>query len=211
MRSSWQNCIARKSGAISWRQLSVLRGPLPPPPLPSRSTHPHHSLAVTQHPCIHLSDTRRRPNQSIILLTTASSPVCKASEAILSLRSRHGRDLTDLQGPSGGRASDALDSLGKPAGWPTAPTTWRPALGTLPIDPAHFSLALLLCPLVLAAPDSQSSGLVTVPAAVEQSKAGKDGEGLLQDPGHRNWHLGEIAHGKGQGRTGGQSIGHDTA
>lgn len=48
----------------------------------------------------------------------------------------------DLQGPSDSRASDALDSLGKPADWRTAPTTWRPALGILPIDPAHLSLAL---------------------------------------------------------------------
>lgn len=42
------------------------------PPLPCFSFHLHHSLTVTQHPCIHLSDTRRRPNQSIILPTPPS-------------------------------------------------------------------------------------------------------------------------------------------
>lgn len=91
-----------------------------------------------------LSDTRR-PRQSIILSTTVHQVeyavyLRLTVPAIFS----HSPDLPDLQGPPGGGASDALDSLGKPAGWPTAPTTWRPALGTLPIDPAHFSLALLL-------------------------------------------------------------------
>lgn len=98
----------------------------------------------------------RRPQLSIILPTTGSSRVCKVLEADHSHDLSDGLDLTDLQGPSGGRASDALDSLGKPAGWPTAPTAWRPALGTLPIDPAHFSLALLLfrsfSPRVTASP-----------------------------------------------------------
>jgi hypothetical protein len=107
-----------------------------------------------------------------------------------------GLDLPDLQGPPGGGASDALDSLGKPAGSPTAPTTWRPALGTLPIDPAHFLLALLLLRSfsrrVAASPPAWS----TVPGAVEQWKTGEDGERFLQDLGHLTWHLGEISHGK---------------
>lgn len=58
---------------------------------------------------------------------------------------------------------------------------------------------------------SQSSGLVDRTEAVEHWKTGEDGEGLLRDPGQRNWHLGEIAHGRKKGTTGKQSIGHDTA
>ncbi|KAJ0108154.1 hypothetical protein J7T55_000119 [Diaporthe amygdali] len=77
-------------------------------------------------------------NYTYLVFTTARWRSGQAQKAVYSYG-------FDLQGPSDGRASDALDSLGKPAGCRTAPTTWRPALGILPIDPAHFSPASLLC------------------------------------------------------------------